>query len=204
MNLVLRNFLFILASALAGFLSGFTLPLAYGARGAILGATISMGTLFLQPRRNRPAALPASPWTAIALSIAVTGAAVAAMALWHAGVPLEGQNMDFNLHTLSTSARLATCLSFALPLLLFYRERLAGRSRAWAWFFAAPFLGAATRSWGFHQAEAAPFTLVFGSLPFVALWWLSALLADPAWTPHRWARYTQPAGTGSGVEKSPL
>ena len=188
MNLVLRNFLFILASALAGFLSGFTLPLAYGARGAILGATISMGTLFLQPRRNRPAAPPASPWMVVALSIAVTGAAVAAMALWHAGVPLEDQNMDLNLHPLSTAARLATCLSFALPLLLFYRERLAGRSRAWAWFFAAPLLGAAIRSWGFHQVEATPFTLVFGSLPFVVFWLLANYIANPAWSQNRWAR----------------
>ena len=188
MKLVLRNFLFILASALAGFLSGFTLPLAYGARGAILGATISIGTLFLQPRRNLPDGRPASPWTAIALSIAVTGAAVAAMGLWHAGVPLEDQNMDLNLHPLSTAARLATCLSFALPLLLFYRERLAGRSRAWAWFFAAPLLGAAIRSWGFHQVEATPFTLVFGSLPFVVFWLLANYIANPAWSKNRWAR----------------
>lgn len=188
MNLALRHLLFILASALAGFLSGFTLPLAYGARGAILGATLSMGTLFLHPRRNPPDRPIPSPWTAVALAIAVAGAAVAAMALWHAAVPIENQNMDFNLHPLSMSARFATCLSFALPLLLFYRERQAGRQRAWAWFFAAPLLGAAIRSWGFHQVEAAPFTLAFGSLPFVALWWLSALVADPAWSKKRWAR----------------
>ena len=103
MSLALRNPLFILASALAGFLSGFTLPLAYGARGAILGATLSWGTLFLHPRRNQPDRPIPSPWTTVALSIAMAGAAVAAMALWHAAVPIENQNMDFNLHPLSTA-----------------------------------------------------------------------------------------------------
>jgi hypothetical protein len=192
MTIHFRNTLFVLAGALAGFLSGFTLPLAYGARGAILGATISAGSLFLRPRRNCSGDKIVSPLATAGFSIAVTIVAVTAISLWHLKVPVEKQNMDFSIPLLSVQLQFAACLSFALPLLLFYRERQANRQRAWAWILAAPFLGAGVRSWGFHRIDYLPFTLVFGALPFVLLWLLAAIIADPAWTKRRWGRYAKP------------
>ena len=192
MTIHFRNTLFVLAGAFAGFLSGFTLPLAYGARGAILGATISAGALFLRPRRNCSGDKIASPLATVGLSIGVTIVAVTAIHLWHLKIPVEKQNIDFSIPPLSVQLQFATCLSFALPLLLFYRERQANRQRAWAWFLVAPFLGAGVRSWGFHQIDYLPFTLVFGALPFVLLWSLAAIIADPAWTERRRNRCLKP------------
>ena len=192
MTIQFRNMLFVLVGAFAGFLSGFTLPLAYGARGAILGATISAGALFLRPRRNYFGEKIASPQATAGLSIAVTIVAVTAIYLWHLKVPIEKQNVDFSIPPLSVQLQFATCLSFALPLLLFYRERQANRQRAWAWILVAPFLGAGIRSWGFHHIDSIPFTLLFGALPFVLLWLLAAIIADPAWTKRRWDRCLKP------------
>lgn len=192
MTIQFRNTLFVLAGAFAGFLSGFTLPLAYGARGAILGAAISAGALFLRPRRRPSGEEIASPRATAALSIAVAMVAVAAIYLWHLQVPIEKQNLDFSIPPLSIQLQFATCLSFALPLLLFYRERQANRRRAWAWILVAPLLGAGVRSWGFHHIDSIPFTLLFGALPFVLLWLLAAIIADPAWTKRRWERCVKP------------
>jgi len=192
MTIPFRNALFVLAGALAGFLSGFTLPLAYGARGAILGATISAGALLLRPRRNYSGVKIATPQVTAGLSIAVTTVAVTAIYLWHLIVPAEKQNLDFSIPHLSVPFQFATCLSFALPLLLFYRERQANRQRAWAWILVAPFLGAGIRSWGLHQVDSILFTLLFGALPFVLLWLLAAIIADPAWTKRRWDRCLKP------------
>ena len=198
MTIQFRNVLFVLAGACAGLLSGFTLPLAYGARGAILGATISAGALFLRPRRKCSGDKKASPQTTAGLAIAVTMVAVAGIYLWHLQVPIERQNVDFSIPPLSIQLQFATCLSFALPLLLFYRERQARRRRAWAWIIVAPCLGAGVRSWGFHQMDYIPFTLLFGALPFVLLWLLAAIIADPAWTKRRWDRCAKPPSGETG------
>ena len=192
MTIQFRNVLFVLAGACAGLLSGFTLPLAYGARGAILGAMISVGTLFLRPNPKYSSDNIASPQATIGLAFIVTMVAVAAIYLWHSQVPIEKQNMDFSIPPLSIHFQFATCLSFALPLLLFYREKQARRRRALAWIVVAPFLGAGVRSWGFHQIDYIPFTLLFGALPFVLLWLLAGLIADPAWTKRRWERCVKP------------
>ena len=192
MTIQFRNVLFVLAGACAGLLSGFTLPLAYGARGAILGATISAGALFLRPCRKCSGDKIASPQATAGLAIAVTMVAVAGIYLWHLQVPIEKQNMDFSIPPLSIQLQFATCLSFALPLLLFYRERQANRRRAWAWILVAPLLGAGVRSWGLHHIDYIPFTLVFGAFPFVLLWLLAAIIADPAWTERRRAQCLKP------------
>lgn len=191
MTLSFRNALFVFAGAIAGFLSGFTLPLTYGMRGAILGAAISCGTLFLRPRRHAPIGHIPSLGFTLLLVLAVGALAFTAMHFWHLAVPDEGPNLDFQLPAVSAPARFSICLSFALTLLLFYRERQAGHARAWAWYLASPFLGAIIRASAFHQFDSAPFNFLLGALPFALLWLFAAALIDPAWTQQRWKRYSE-------------
>ncbi len=191
MTVPVRNLLFVLAGTLAGFLSGLMNPLVFGARGAMVGYLLSAAVVFLQPRRQKPGTPPPA-WAAMGLAIAAAALATGLIAAWHLFLPDEGRNIDFQMAPLSVPARFATILCYTVPLLLFYRERQLGRSRAWAWFFAAPVLGALVRAWGYHQMGTIPFNLAIGALPFVLLWLLAAAIADPAWTPSRWERCSNP------------
>jgi hypothetical protein len=193
MSLTHRKVLFVLVAAAAGFISGLLVPLVFGVRGAILGAALAIGALVLHPRPGdglRPAKSLAAT---LGLSLAVAAAAFAAICLWQLFVPHIQRQDDFGVINLPLTASALTTWSYAATLLLFYRERQAGRRRAWAWFVAAPLLGTALRAWGFHEIAAVPYIFIQGALPFTALWLLAALLADPAWTRKRRQRFFAPS-----------
>lgn len=189
MSLTQRKVLFVFVAAAAGFVSGLLVPFVFGVRGAILGAALAIGALFLHPRPGdgiRPAKSLAAT---LGLSLAVAAVAFAAICLWQLFVPHIQRQDDFGVINLPLAASALTTWSYAATLLLFYRERQAGRRRAWAWLVAAPLLGTALRAWGFHEIAAVPYIFIQGALPFTALWLLAALLADPAWTRKRRSRY---------------
>ena len=186
MTIQFRNTVFVLAGAVAGFLSGLTNPLVFGVRGAIVGAVLSGATILLRPRLNAPGSASPPDWITVGLGIAAAAVATALIAGWHLFLPDEGRNMDFQMSPLSTPMRFATILCYTVPLLMFYRERARGKARAWAWFFGGPIVAALIRAWGYHQPGTLPFNLALGALPFSLLWLLAARLTDPAWTPqHR-------------------
>lgn len=198
MNVTSRNLLFVLAGTLAGFLSGLMVPLIYGVHGAILGAALSVGALFLNPWRKDPGGQTLGPWASVALAVAVGAAAFAAIWLWQFFLPDERMDDEIGLLYFHPVSALVTCLIYTLGLLWFYREWQAGRRRAWAWFAAAPLLGAMARSWGKHGVEAIPYNLFVGAVPFVTLWLLAVLIADPAWTKRRWDRCSKPPSGETG------
>ena len=190
MTIPVRNVVFMLASALAGFLSGLTNPLVFGARGAIVGYLLSAAVVLLQPRRRSSNAPPPRAWTIVGLGIATSALATALISGWHLFLPDEGHNVDFQMDPLSVPARFATILCYAVPLLLFYQNKRLGRARAWGWFFAAPVLGALIRSWGYHQVGTMPFNFLIGALPGGMLWVRAAVFTDPAWTSERWRQWS--------------
>ena len=192
MNIAVRNLLFVLAGTLAGFLSGLMVPLIYGVHGAILGAALSVGALFLNPRRKDPGGKELGPWASVTLAAAVGAAAFAAIWLWQYFLPDERMDDEIGLLYFHPVSALVTCLIYTVGLLLFYRERQANRRWGWAWFAAAPLLGAMARSWGKHGIQAFPYNLFVGALPFALLWLLAVLIADPAWTRRRWDRCSNP------------
>ena len=185
MSPALRNSFFVLAGALAGFLSGLFQPLAFGGRGAILGALLSGGAVFLRPVRTAAGEQAPKPERALLLALVVAALATGLMYVWHLFLPDEGRNLDFRMDPLASPARFAACLALAWPLFRFYRARLAGGRGTWAWFAAAPLSSSLIRAIGYRQIGTAPFILLMGALPFVLLWLLAALLADPAWTKRR-------------------
>ena len=192
MNLPFRNILFVLASALAGFLSGLLDPLQFGIPGAILGATLSIGAIALHPARL-PGEHP-PPRRSRALAVAILAGAIAgALILVFAHFHPAPRNTDFSFPQPGAPMRFAICLAYTIGLLHFYRDRQAGLPRAWLWFAATPLLAALLRAAAMDEIEAVIFLLPIGSLPFVALWLLAAFLADPAWTRKRWQRITAPA-----------
>ena len=193
MTIQFRNTLFVLAGTFAGFLSGLFVPLVYGVRGAILGAALSIGAIFLNPRRKGPDGRGWGAWAAAGLALAVGAAAFAAVWLWAIQHPYDQTNDELGLLYFLPLPALAACLIYPLALFQFYREWQAGRRRAWAWFAAAPLLGAAARSFGKYGLQAFPHNLLVGALPFVLLWLLTVLIADPAWTKRRWERAANPA-----------
>ena len=192
MNLPFRNILFVLASALAGFLSGLISPLQFGIPGAILGAALSLGAIALHPARL-PGEHP-PPRRSRALAVAILAGAIAgALILVFAHFHPAPRNTDFSFPQPGAPMRFAICLAYTIGLLRFYRDRQAGLPRAWLWFAATPLLAALLRAAAMDEIEAVIFLLPIGSLPFVALWLLAAFLADPAWTRKRWQRITAPA-----------
>ena len=192
MNLPFRNILFVLASALAGFLSGLLDPLQFGIPGAILGATLSIGAIALHPARLPREQPP--PRRSITLAVAILTAAVAgALILVYAHFHPAPRNTDFSFPQPGAPMRFAICLVYSIGLLQFYRDRQAGLPRAWLWFAITPILGALLRATAVGDIGAVILFLPIGSLPFVALWLLAAFLADPAWTRKRWQRIATPA-----------
>ena len=202
MTINIRNVLFVLAGAVAGFLSGLLSPLVFGVRGAILGAALSFGAIFLNPRRKDPDGRGWGPWAAAGLALAVGATAFAAIGLWQTIHPTP-ENDELGLLYFLPLPALAACLIYPLALFQFYREWQTGRRRAWAWFAAAPLLGAMARSLGKHGIEAFPNNLFVGALPFALLWLLSSLIADPAWTKRRWNRCAKPRSAATAGEASP-
>ena len=198
MTIPARNWLFVLAGTLAGFLSGLMSPLVFGVRGAILGAALSIGALFLNPRRKDPDGRGWGPWAAAGLALAVGAAAFAAIWLWQVICPINAKNDEIGLLYFLPLPALAACLIYPLALFQFYREWQAGRRRAWAWFAAAPLLGAMARSLGRYGIQAFPHNLFVGAVPFVLLWLLAVLIADPAWTKRRWDRCSKPGPGETG------
>ena len=198
MNITSRNLLFVLAGTLAGFLSGQLVPMVYGVRGAILGAVLSIGAIFLNPRRKDPDGRGWGPWAAAGLALAVGAVAFAAIWLWAIRHPYNSSNDEMGLLYFLPLPALAGCLIYPLALFQFYREWQAGHRRAWAWFAAAPLLGAMARSWSNHGIEAIPYNLFVGAVPFVLLWLLAVLIADPAWTKRRWDRCAKPPSGETG------
>ena len=192
MNRPFRNILFVLASALAGFLSGLMDPLQFGIPGAILGATLSLGAIALHPARLPGEHPPPRP--SITLAVAILTAAVAgALILVYAHFHPAPRNTDFSFSQPGAPMRFAICLVYSIGLLQFYRDRQAGLPRAWLWFAITPILGALLRATAVGDIGAVILFLPIGSLPFVALWLLAAFLADPAWTRKRWQRIATPA-----------
>ena len=192
MNRPFRNILFVLASALAGFLSGLISPLQFGIPGAILGAALSLGAIALHPAR--PPSEQPLPRLGLALAVAIlVGAIAGALILVFAHFHPAPRNTDFSFPQPGAGMRFAICLVYSMTLLLFYWERQAGLRRAWMWFAAAPLLGALLRAAAMGEIGAVILLLPLGSLPFVALWLLAAFLADPAWTRKRWQRIASPA-----------
>lgn len=192
MNLPFRNILFVLASALAGFLSGLISPLQFGIPGAILGATLSLGAIALHPARLPGEHPPLRPSRALAVAI-LTAAVASALIFVYAHFHPAPQNTDFHFPPPSAAMRFAICLTYTIGLLQFYRDRQAGLPRAWLWFAATPLLAAFLRAAAVGDIGAVILFLPLGSLPFVALWLLAAFLADPAWTRKRWQRIAAPA-----------
>ena len=203
MTIPFRNALFVLASIFAGFLSGLLDPLIFGVHGAIVGGVISCTALFLQPRHRSHINPPLMVWIPFGLGIAAAATATVLIAIYHLFLPNEGSNLDFNMNPISTPMRFATILCYTAPLLMFYRERTQGRSRAWAWFMAGPAMGAMIRSLGYNQIGTILFNLTLGALPFALLWLLSAFLADPAWTQRRWTRCAKPCSAAEEAEAAP-
>lgn len=193
MTIHFRNTLFVLAGALAGFLSGLMIPLVFGVRGAILGTALSIGVLFLNPWRKGPEPRVPGPWACAGLGIVVGLAAFAAICLWQLILPINAQNDEIGVANFYPLPALATCLIYSLGLLWVYRKRQSGRGQDWAWFVAIPILGALARSLGMFAIQAFPYNLLVGALPFVLLWLLAVLIADPALTKQRWDRATNPA-----------
>ena len=192
MNRPFRNILFVLASALAGFLSGLMDPLQFGIPGAILGAALSLGAIALHPARLPGEHPPPRRSRALAVAIlagAIAGALILVFTYFH---PAH-RNTDFSFSQPGAPMRFAICLVYSIGLLQFYRDRQAGLPRAWLWFAATPLLTALLRAAAMNEIGAVIFLLPLGSLPFVALWLLAAFLADPAWTRKRWQRIAAPA-----------
>ncbi len=192
MNLPFRNILFVLASALAGFLSGLLDPLQFGIPGAIMGAALSLGAIALHPARLPGEHPPPRPSLALAVAI-LTAAVAGALILVYAHFHPAPRNTDFSFSQPGAAMRFAICLVYSIGLLQFYRDRQAGLPRAWLWFAATPILGALLRAAAVGDIGAVILFLPIGSLPFVALWLLAAFLADPAWTRKRWQRIAAPA-----------
>ena len=203
MTIPVRNALFVLAGALAGFLSGLLVPLVYGVRGAILGAALSIGAIFLNPRRKDPDGRGWGTWATAFLALAVGATAFAAVLLWAIHHPYNHSNDELGLLYFLPLPALAACLIYPLALFQFYREWQAGRRRAWAWFAATPLLGAMARSLGKYGIAAFPHNLLVGALPFTLLWLLSALIADPAWTKRRRERRAKPRSAATEGETGP-
>lgn len=203
MTIPIRNAFFVLAGALAGFLSGLMIPLVFGVRGAILGAALSIGAIFLNPRRKDPDGRGWGPWATAGLGLVVGAAAFAAIWLWAILHPHNYPNDELGILYFIPLPTLATCLIYSLGLLLFYRKWQAGRRWAWVWFVAVPILGAIARSWGKDGVEAIPFNLFAGAIPFVTLWLLAVLIADPAWTKRRWERCAKPRSAAMEGEPGP-
>ncbi len=202
MNIPARNLLFVLAGTLAGFLSGLLVPMVYGVRGAILGAALSIGAIFLNPRRKDPDGRGWGPWATAFLALAVGATAFAAIGLWQTIHPTP-ENDELGLLYFLPLPALVACLIYPLALFQFYREWQAGRRRAWAWFAATPLLGAMARSLGKYGIAAFPHNLLVGALPFTLLWLLSALIADPAWTKRRRERRAKPRSAATEGETGP-
>lgn len=193
MSLTQRKVLFVLIATAAGFTSGLIIPLVFGVRGAILGAALAIGALFLHPRPGDGSRPVMGFRATLGLSLAVALAAYVAIELWQLLVPFLPVNDEMGVIILPRVTSAVTTWAYAATLLLFYRERQAGRRRAWAWLVAAPLLGTALRAWGFHEIAAVPYIFIQGALPFVLLWLLAALLADPAWTRKRRQRFFAPS-----------
>ena len=203
MTIPARNCLFVFVGTLAGFLSGLLVPMVYGVRGATLGAALSIGAIFLNPRRKDPDGRGWGPWAAAGLALAIGAAAFAAIGLWQTIHPTP-ENDELELLYFAPLPALAACLIYPLAFFQFYRERQAGRRRAWVWFAAAPLLGAAARSVGMYGIEAFLFNLFVGALPFALLWLLAVLIADPAWTKRRWDRCAKPRSGATDGETAPI
>ncbi|MBM4153441.1 MAG: hypothetical protein FJ221_00210 [Lentisphaerae bacterium] len=196
MSLVARRVWFIVAGAVAGFLSGAMVPHVFGVRGLILGMAISVGAAMLNPWRRDPDGR--TPGLARTLGVAA-GVAVAAFGLilaWHEMVPPPHHDIDLN--RMNAVAAGLGCVVTAAGILLGYRARRAGIRRAWAWFVLTPFATAALRSWSVGGIEAFPFSLLLGSTPFVLLWLLAARLTDPGWSHVRWLRAASDDGAVAG------
>lgn len=194
MRLSRHKLLFVLTATMAGFISGLFEPLVFGVRGAILGGALAIGVLFLHPRpADRPAmTIPST----LGLSLIVAGAAFAVICLWQLCINSFINNDEFGVTDFPPVFSALTAWAYAATLLLFYRDRQAGHRRAWAWFVAAPLIGAVLRAGRFREIASVPYTFILGALPFVLLWLLAALIADPAWTRKRRIRYfTPPART---------
>lgn len=198
MTIQFRNALFMLAGTLAGFLSGLLSPLVFGVRGAILGSALSFGVLFLNPWRKGPEPRMPSSRAIVGLGIAVGLAAFAGIWLWQVILPVNFLKSDFDVQFFDPLCTLAICLIYPLAFFQFYREWQADRYRAFAWFAAAPLLGALVRSLGVYGLQAYPSMLVFGALPFTLLWLLALQIADPAWLKRRWDRCTKPRSGEAG------
>ena len=198
MTIQFRNTLFVLAGTFAGFLSGLLSPFIFGMRGAILGAALSFGVLFLNPWRKGPETRVPSTRASVGLGIAVGLAAFAGIWLWQVILPVNFLKSDFDVQFFDPLRTLAICLIYPLAFFRFYREWQADRYRAFAWFAAAPLLGALVRSLGEYGFQAYPSMLIFGALPFALLWLLALQIADPAWLKRRWDRCAKPRSGETG------
>ncbi|MDZ4199922.1 MAG: hypothetical protein U1E27_11640 [Kiritimatiellia bacterium] len=192
----IRYSIFILASALAGFLSGFMIPHVFGVRGAILGTLISVGALVLNPHRRRNGAVEISARKACATAAVVAVVAWSLIVAWDVVLPQGGQ-MDMSLALTDFRllfAALGNCLSYALCLLMGYRAHQSGSGRAWRWFVVAPLSGAAIRAVAIGEILGFPYSLICGAIPFVFLWITAVRLTDPGWSERRWRRVTRQPG----------
>jgi hypothetical protein len=181
-----RSILFLFAGALAGFLSGLMVPMVFGVRGAILGAAIAGGAVVLNPRRRNSAGEP--PGIRKTLAVAAVAAFVAWLGIvaWHGAFPMP--KGDFEIDHLSPLSAALGCGMHAVMMLLGYRAWHAGRWRAWPWFVLVIPAGAAVRTVAMGGAEAFPYALLLGALPFVFFWLIAAWSFDPAWTEKRWRK----------------
>lgn len=196
--MIIRQLLFVFAGSSAGFLSGLLMPLVFGVRGAILGGTIAVGFLCMNPWRRRASERIMGLGRTMALALAGAAIAFSLIMAWQRWLPQAYLNAEFGETHLQTVAAFCVCLAYTTAFLLTYRARQMGHRQAWIGLFAAAFFGALTRAWAIGEIMAVPYAFLIGATPFVLLWWLAAVFTDPAWTKRRWDRRAKPPSRETG------
>jgi len=198
MNTFLRNLSIVAAGAAAGFLSGALEPAVYGVRGAILGAALAAGTLFLNSGRPPNSGSTGGKNLRQLFLTAVPAALGAFLLIVLADrlLPVRPGRDEILDTAFKPLPVFATCLLLSAALLRGCQLRRAGANPKWHWFVYAPAAAALVRTIGYREMIAFPFCLLVGAYPFVVFWLLAVGLVEAAWNRQR---RQPPPGVGCGA-----